>query len=119
MTSLLRRQPRLPFLEPVEYDAKLSQNPMVLIRFRIAFERKQMPRIEENLRKTLNETERMESDRIRPRQVRYQTALRPDSEDLRFYCGFPPLARSRISILWRKLSQNCPGASADAITARL
>jgi hypothetical protein len=28
------------------------------------------------------------SDPLRPRQVRYQAALRPDSEDPRFYCDF-------------------------------
>jgi membrane-bound lytic murein transglycosylase MltF len=30
------------------------------------------------------------SDPLRPRQVRYQAALRPDSEDPSFYRGFPP-----------------------------
>ena len=48
------------------------------------------------------------SDPLRPRQVRYQAALRPDSEDPRFYCGFLRFASSRASLSWRKLSQNCP-----------
>jgi hypothetical protein len=61
--------------------AKLSQNPIVLTCFGIAFERKQIPRIVENLRKSLNAKETTEADRLRPRQVRYQAALRPDSAD--------------------------------------
>jgi hypothetical protein len=58
--------------------AKLSQNPIVLTHFGICFERKQIPRIVEILRKSLNAKETREVDRLRPRQVRYQAALRPD-----------------------------------------
>ena len=58
--------------------AKLSQNPIVLTCFGICFERKQIPRIVGNLRKSLNAKEAREADRLRPRQVRYQAALRPD-----------------------------------------
>jgi hypothetical protein len=58
--------------------SKLSQNPIYLTRFGIRFERKQMPRIVGNVRKALNAREARESARIRPRQVRYQAALRPD-----------------------------------------
>jgi hypothetical protein len=46
--------------------------------FGIRFERKQIPRIVENLRKSLNAKETREADRLGPRQVRYQAALRPD-----------------------------------------
>jgi hypothetical protein len=48
------------------------------------------------------------SDPLRPRQVRYQAALRPDFEDPSVYCGFWQLARPHASLSWRKLSQNCP-----------
>ena len=64
--------------------AKLSQNPIVLSRFGIRFERKQIPRIVGNVRKSSNAKEATELDRLRPRQVRYQAALRPDSDDLGF-----------------------------------
>ena len=53
------------------------------------------------------------SDPLRPRQVRYQAALRPDSEDPRFYCGFLQLAPSRASPFGRKLSHNCPRTPID------
>jgi hypothetical protein len=55
--------------------SKLSQNPIFLTCFEICLERKQIPRIVENLRKASNAKEARESDRIRPRQVRYQAAL--------------------------------------------
>ena len=48
------------------------------------------------------------SDPLRPRQVRYQAALRPDSDDPQVYCGFSRLARSHASLSWRKLPRNCP-----------
>ena len=54
------------------------------------------------------------SDPLRPRQVRYQAALRPDSRDSQFYCGFPQFACSRARFLGEivpELSQNpihCP-----------
>jgi hypothetical protein len=67
--ALIRRRP----------VAKLFQNPQVLTRLGICFERKQMPRFVGNLRKSLNAKEAREAVRIRPRQVRYQAALRPDS----------------------------------------
>ena len=51
------------------------------------------------------------SDPLRPRQVRYQAALRPDFEDPRFYCGFPQIASPRVSLPWRKLSQNSDSLS--------
>ena len=51
------------------------------------------------------------SDPLRPRQVRYQAALRPDSEEPRFYLGFPQFASSRASLSWRKLSQNSDSLS--------
>ena len=50
---------------------------------------------------------------LRPRQVRYQAALRPDSEDPRFFCGFLQVAPSRASLFGRKLSQNCPRTPTD------
>src|SRR5947207_1928039 len=52
-------------------------------------------------------------DPLRPRQVRYQAALRPDSEDPRFYSGFSLIALSRASLFRRKLSQNCPRTPTD------
>ena len=58
--------------------AKLSQNPIHLTQLGITFERKQTPRIVGNVRNSLNAKEPREADRIRPRQVRYQAALRPD-----------------------------------------
>jgi hypothetical protein len=60
---------------------KLSQNPIGLTCLGICLERKQIPRIVENLRKSLNAKKTREADRLRPRQVRYQAALRPDFED--------------------------------------
>jgi hypothetical protein len=62
--------------------AKLSQNPIVLTCFGICLERKQIPRIVGNVRKSSNAKEARESGRIRPRQVRYQAALRPDAARL-------------------------------------
>jgi hypothetical protein len=61
--------------------AKLSQKPIALTCFGICFERKRIPRLVEILRKSLNAKETREADLLRPRQVRYQTALRPDSTD--------------------------------------
>jgi hypothetical protein len=46
------------------------------------------------------------SDPLRPRQVRYQAALRPDSEDPKFYCGFRLFASYLPSLSGRKLSQS-------------
>ena len=58
--------------------AKLSQNPIVLRPFGFGLEREQNPELEKTLGKTSNALEAMETGCIRPRQVRYQAALRPD-----------------------------------------
>ena len=58
--------------------------PIVLTCFGICFERKQIPRIVGNVRKSSNAKEATELDRLRPRQVRYQAALRRDSNSLGF-----------------------------------
>jgi hypothetical protein len=89
--------------------AKLSQNPIVLTVFGFGLEREQNPRIEKNLRKTSNAMEAMESGSIRPRQVRYQAALRPDSVDPSLYRGF-------LRILWTVVAPpaTLPGADVSA-----
>jgi hypothetical protein len=81
--------------------AELSQNPIVLTQFRFCFERKQIPRTVGNVRKPLNAKEAREAVRIRPRQVRYQAALRPDSP--RFYLVFSPSLTPPAS------AKDCPG----------
>ena len=49
------------------------------------------------------------SDPLRPRQVRYQAALRPDIQDPQFYSEF-----QRLSALWLlKISSGDPGVSSD------
>jgi hypothetical protein len=46
------------------------------------------PELKKTLGKTSNAMEAMETDRSRPRQVRYQAALRPDSEIFKFTAKF-------------------------------
>jgi hypothetical protein len=41
--------------------------------------------------------EALVQDRVRPRQVRYQAALRPDMRSSSMYCGFLQLARSKLA----------------------
>ena len=48
------------------------------------------------------------SDPLRPRQVRYQAALRPDSEDSSLYCTFRQLTCSRSSLSWRNCLRTVP-----------
>src|SRR5687767_15945767 len=60
------------------------------------------------------------SDPLRPRQVRYQAALRPDSEDLRFYRRFLVLLSFILLLALNrpptvpKLFQNYPACSKTA-----
>ena len=87
IVSALRRIPHDVEKAGARTTPRLSRNcpePYPLAHFGICFERKQIPRIVENLRNALNAKEARGSDRIRPRQVRYQAALRPDFNSLGF-----------------------------------
>jgi|HubBroStandDraft_4_1064222.scaffolds.fasta_scaffold762088_1 hypothetical protein len=60
--------------------AKLSQNPTLLTRLGMQSERKQIPQVVENIESRRHAMELLEGQGVRPRQVRYQAALRPDIE---------------------------------------
>jgi hypothetical protein len=55
-----------------------------LTRLELARERKQVPQVVENIENPTYAMEPLEGRAIRPRQVRYQAALRPDSNSLGF-----------------------------------
>ena len=59
--------------------AKIVPESNVFIPFGLAFERKQIPRFVGNVSSYVNDgVELLESSVVRPRQARYQAALRPD-----------------------------------------
>ena len=62
---------------------------LTLTRLGLAFERKQIPQVVENIKNQLHGMEPLEGSVLRPRQVRYQAALRPDFEEPLVYCPFP------------------------------
>ena len=58
--------------------AKTVQKPIGLQVLRLALSEKQIPQTVENIRSAENSREPLERVTMRPRQVRYQAALRPD-----------------------------------------
>jgi hypothetical protein len=57
---------------------KLCQNPLVLGAIGLQLSEKQIPQVVGFIRKRLKQRELLERAAMRPRQVRYQAALRPD-----------------------------------------
>jgi hypothetical protein len=63
--------------------------PAELTRLGNRVERKQIPQVVENIESRRNGMEPLEEECLRPRQVRYQAALRPDSEEMLMLLPFP------------------------------